>query len=544
MINAKSMLSFLAPLWLVALVVPQASSRPASPASVADAQANLPADAPAGLVHVDRAGLRLHAFELASDAYEGRYTGSRGQIKAASYIARYFASLGLLPLGDQREGGERTFLQHYQVERSFLDAEQCGISIGGETYRSGFGMLPGSVHAGAKLEGEFFFAGLGSPKQLPTGDLNSVIPVIFLRSRPLKIANPQIKLGMSFGLLARAQQIGGRLVAAGAKAAIFCMTTDENGIADVINMMGITPEKHRLKFGKDAGMSMGAEIPLVFASASLSSLILKQLAVTIDAAGKPTQGELAAPVLGSLNVEVAIDAEFLVPNVVAYLEGSDPELNSEALIYSAHMDHMGVRMDGDVFNGADDNASGSASLLEIAEAYAKGERPERSVIFLSVSGEELGLWGSKYYADHPTWPLAKLVANINIDMIGRVTSLSDEHEVSVTPSYRHKMYSSIGRRSAELAAKLGMGLTIGDVYYARSDHYNFARKGIPVVFFCDGEHEDYHQVTDHADKLDFAKMERITKLAYWTGFEVANAPQRPVVLGPHRGWLGEKRSKK
>ena len=157
-----------------------------------------------------------------------------------------------------------------------------------------------------------------------------------------------------------------------------------------------------------------------------------------------------------------------------------------------------------------------------------------------MSGEELGLWGSAFYADNPTWPLKKIVANINTDMIGRSGPESGPDQVTVTPSYQHGKFSTMVRDAAGIAKKLGLGLASGDKYYQRSDHYNFARKGIPVVFFCDGEHEDYHQVTDHADKLDPVKMERVARLAYWTGWMVAQANRRPATLGKQKSWMGSK----
>jgi Zn-dependent M28 family amino/carboxypeptidase len=227
-------------------------------------------------------------------------------------------------------------------------------------------------------------------------------------------------------------------------------------------------------------------------------------------------------------------------NVAAVLRGSDPQLAAEAIVYSAHMDHVGSRIDGEVFNGADDNASGSAGLLAIASAFANGkQKPRRSVIFLSVSGEELGLWGSAYYADHPTWPADRIIANINTDMIGRSGPESGPTEVTVTPSNRHRMFSTLVQEAARCGEQLGVTFSSGDKYYQRSDHYNFAKKGIPVVFFCNGEHEDYHQVSDHADKLDGQKMERIARLAFWTGWQTANADERPRQLGRRETWLGD-----
>ncbi|MHC5066496.1 MAG: M28 family metallopeptidase [Planctomycetota bacterium] len=501
----------------------------------------LPKGAPEAMARVDQEGLKRHAYVLASDEFEGRYTGTAGQLKAAAYIAEQFMSFGVEALGDQPEGGVRSFYQEFEVARSYLETDESGIEIGGETFRSGYGILAGAKSAGASVEGVFHFIGTGSPKNLPEGDLSKVIPVAHLRAPPLTINNPQIKMGAGLRQLFIVQGIAKRLAAKGAKSVLICMGNDENGIPDMVNMMGLTPEKHSLSFGGGISLTQDSAIPVAFANSELSARILGTLKVSMDEDGKPVQAELKEPVKGSLKLIVKEDPAFRVPNVVGYIKGSDPELAQEAVIYSAHMDHMGMRMDGDAFNGADDNASGSAALLEIAEAFANGPQPKRSVIFLSVSGEELGLWGSEYYASNPTWDLKKLVANINIDMIGRIADISGESEVSVTPSYRHKMYSSIGRRSAELAEQLGLGLTIGDKFYSRSDHYNFAKKNIPVVFFCDGEHEDYHQVTDHAEKLNYRKMEMIARLAYWTGWDVSNSAERPVVLGKHRGWLGKKR---
>jgi Zn-dependent M28 family amino/carboxypeptidase len=175
--------------------------------------------------------------------------------------------------------------------------------------------------------------------------------------------------------------------------------------------------------------------------------------------------------------------------------------------------------------------------MAIATAFAKSAaKPRRSVIFLSVSGEELGLWGSAYFAGHPTWELGNVVANINTDMIGRSGPESGPTEILVTPSHRHRMFSTIVQDAARHAEVLGASFKSGDKYYQRSDHYNFAKKGVPVVFFCNGEHEDYHQVSDSADKLDGVKMERIARLAFWTGWSVVEADERPRVLGRREGW--------
>jgi len=325
----------------------------------------------------------------------------------------------------------------------------------------------------------------------------------------------------------RAESINRELARRGAAVAVFCLSAESSSLADAMNTGALLPDKPLLAFDNNRGRRFSPhKIPSVFIGGEDGRRLREALG---RGDGKRNK------VRGSVQLAVGVDKRAHAMNVVACREGVDRKLNKEAVVFSAHMDHMGTRLDGDAFNGADDNASGTAGLLEIAEAFAT-EAPKRSIVFLSVSGEELGLWGSEYFADHATWPLARIVADINIDMIGRSTVLAGENAISVTPSHRHNQYSTLVRNAAHLAPEFELGLTIGDTYYQRSDHYNFARKGIPVVFFCDGEHEDYHKVTDHADKLDYAKMERVTRLAFWTGWMAAEAKHRPKRLGSQAGW--------
>lgn len=218
------------------------------------------------------------------------------------------------------------------------------------------------------------------------------------------------------------------------------------------------------------------------------------------------------------------------PNVAALLEGSDSLLRTQYIVFSAHMDHVGVGspVNGDsIYNGADDNASGTAAVLALAEAFSRAqERPRRSLIFLTVSGEEEGLWGSAYFASHTPVPLDSIVADLNIDMIGRnwrdtIVAIGREH-------------SDLGATVARVAAahpELRMA-TIDDPwpnenFYYRSDHYNFARRGVPVLFFFSGTHEDYHRPGDEIEKIDFEKETRIVRLLYYFGNEVANAQVKP-----------------
>ena len=212
-------------------------------------------------------------------------------------------------------------------------------------------------------------------------------------------------------------------------------------------------------------------------------------------------------------------------NVIGLFRGTDPEKAKEVVIYSAHYDHVGVDEKGEIFNGSDDNASGTSALLEIAEAFGDGPRPARSVAFLWVSGEEKGLLGSQWFSDHSTLPEGyKIVADINLDMVSR----NDGKTIGITPSDKHADYSTL-IPAARLAAK-EEGLTTkfdADEFYFRTDSYNFARKGIPVIFFFCGVHEDYHRPTDDFAKADFEKAARVARAAYRLGWEVAQAKEAP-----------------
>lgn len=221
------------------------------------------------------------------------------------------------------------------------------------------------------------------------------------------------------------------------------------------------------------------------------------------------------------------------PNVAAVLPGNDPELRDEYVILSAHFDHLGVgeAVDGDsIFNGADDNASGTAALLEIADAMMRlpeSDRPRRSVMFLPVSGEEKGLLGSRWFSDNPTVPLESIVANINIDMIA-----GDQHTDSVV--IIGKEYSDLGdlvdgvnADHPELNLVTSDDLWPEQRFFFRSDHFNFARREIPALFFFTGVHECYHQLCDNADFVDPDKAARIARLIFHATREIADRDERP-----------------
>ena len=212
-------------------------------------------------------------------------------------------------------------------------------------------------------------------------------------------------------------------------------------------------------------------------------------------------------------------------NVVGFFPGSDPERKKEVIVFSAHYDHVGVNDKGEIFNGSDDNASGTSSLLEIAQAFGQGPRPARSVAFLWVSGEEKGLLGSHWFADHASLPADhKIVADINLDMVSR----NDPKKIGLTPSPRHGEYNSLVPAAQASCKAEGMEAVFdADDFFFRTDSSSFASKGIPVIFFFAGVHADYHRPTDDFEKADLEKAARVARTAYRLGWQFAQGGEAP-----------------
>ncbi|SRX55229.1 M28 family metallopeptidase [Aequorivita sp. CIP111184] len=223
-------------------------------------------------------------------------------------------------------------------------------------------------------------------------------------------------------------------------------------------------------------------------------------------------------------------------NVVAFIKGS--EKPDEIVIISAHLDHVGTDKDGNVFNGADDDGSGTVSILEIAQAFQQavkdGNGPKRSILFLHVTGEEIGLYGSRYYTENPLFPLENTVCDLNIDMIGRI-----DPEKKNNPNYiyligSNKLSQELQDVSTEVNkkyTKLELDYKYDDPndpnrFYYRSDHYNFAKNNIPIIFYFNGVHEDYHKITDTPDKIEYDLMEKRAKLIFYTAWEIANRDKK------------------
>lgn len=227
-------------------------------------------------------------------------------------------------------------------------------------------------------------------------------------------------------------------------------------------------------------------------------------------------------------------------NIMAYIEGSDEELKEEIVVISAHYDHLGKR-GNEIYNGADDNGSGSTALIELAQAYAQakadGNGPRRSVLLMWLTGEEKGLLGSAYYVEHPIFPLENTIVDVNVDMIGRVDEAHKDNPKYIyvigadrLSSELHKINEDANQKYTQI--ELDYTFNAEDDpnrYYYRSDHYNFAELGIPAIFYFSGVHDDYHKITDTVDKIQFEKMETIARLVFHTSWELANRDKRIVV---------------
>ena len=268
--------------------------------------------------------------------------------------------------------------------------------------------------------------------------------------------------------------------------------------------------------------------------------------------GEPLGGfELSAA--KTLTLQIAAQTEMLSSrNIVAVLEGSDPVLKNEYVAIGAHYDHIGIGIpvNGDTINnGADDDGSGTVAVMAMAEAFAKGmQRPKRSILFVWHAGEEHGLWGSEYITEKPPVPINQIITQLNLDMVGRARAVGDNTpankdlaesgEVFVVGS---KMMSTelgeLSERVNNSYLKLKFNYKFDDpndperIFY-RSDHFNYARKGVPIIFYNDGSHVDYHQPSDSIEKIDFQQMEKIARTVFATAWELSNRPTRPRVDKP------------
>jgi hypothetical protein len=285
----------------------------------------------------------------------------------------------------------------------------------------------------------------------------------------------------------------------------------------------------------------GSALPVFYVSERVAEAWLGDVAAERKACKRKST---ARALSGTWSHRIAREVtSFTGRNVVGIVPGSESPLSKECVVLTAHYDHIG-RVDGQINNGADDDGSGTVTLIELAEACATAARegfaPRRTMLFMAVVGEEKGLLGSEWYSEHPVWPLDFTVANLNIDMIGRTDAAHPDNEryVYLIGSDRlstelHAVSETVNARFTQLALDYTFNAEDDpNRFYYRSDHYNFARKGVPVIFYFSGVHEDYHKPGDDAHKIRYGKMAEIGQLVFHTAWQLANQDRRIKVDRP------------
>jgi len=446
---------------------------------------------------------------ISDDSMRGRDTPSPELEQVGAYIASEFRRIGLKPGGDNG-----TFLQRYAIDRvQFVADSSMAIVHGGGDATLAYGrdfVFSDNMFENGDYAGDLVLltGTMGVVAQLDTAALAGKMLVLTARVR------------------SRAERQ--RLFAWHPAGVIVLTSASDADWSTVVDRSAQTQLR-------DPSRRVGPPLVLTVRTASLAPVLTRLGAdsAAVQQAAQAGAPLAAQPLRGALlHVHARIRAvdRKSAPNVVGILEGSDPRLKSEYLILSAHMDHVGVGrpVNGDsIYNGADDDASGTTAVVEAAEAFAQlRPRPKRSIIFLTVSGEEKGLWGSAYFADHPPVPITNIVADLNTDMVGRnwtdtIVAIGKEHsDLGAT-------LNRVGAAHPELRMQPIDDMWPQENFYGRSDHYNFARKGVPILFFFNGVHADYHRPSDSVEKIDAEKESRIVKLVFYLGLEVANAADRP-----------------
>ncbi len=488
-------------------------------------------------LQIKTADLQKHLTILASDSLEGRETGTPGNDMAAEYIANHFKALGLQATGE--EGG---YFQRVVFNRTGW--AHCSITVNDNTYKHLWDFLAfptmNDHMPDVKTDNVVFLGyGIDDPaySDYKNRDVRGKV-IMINKGEPMKrdstywISGTKQSTEWSKNIwkkLGVARENGVKMV--------FIIENDLKSFLDKNRRFLVSPS---LRLGSGEGDRS------IASHAYISPGIAKDIIGSHD---KKIKRWRKKNVKRAKTRDISMDTRLAMrmdksielitgKNVLGYIEGTDKK--DELVVVSAHFDHLGKR-GKDIFNGADDNGSGTSAVLEIAESLAlarkDGKGPRRSVLCLLVTGEEKGLLGSEYYSENPVFPLEATVADVNVDMIGRVDKkhAGDPHYIYVIGSDRlSSELHAINERANQDFAQLTLDYTYNSEedpnrYYYRSDHYNFARKGIPSIFYFSGVHEDYHRPGDTVDKIMFGKMEKVARLIFHTTWELANRSDRIVV---------------
>ena len=483
--------------------------------------------------YVTADGMKKNLTVLASDEYEGRETGQKGQKMSAEYISKYYKDLGIPPLKTLKDGYQQTF------PLAMFSPQELKISFSKKKFTQNKDYYTWANITGdtAFTINEFEFCGFGI-NTLVYNDYDKLDvknkAIMILAGEPIKADGNSI-ITQTTEQSIWTSNFRVKQTEAKKQGVKYLIIVDTN-IA-----VSYAQQEQRIKKGR---MSIDTktilEYPFViYISKQMANEILEASKQTIKSITEKTSS-IAKPIHFTQKAELEINLTqakqtLSAENVMAYIEGTD--LKNELLVLSAHYDHLGIQ-DGKIYNGADDDGSGTVAIMQLAKAFQEakkqGKGPRRSLLFLNVSGEEKGLLGSEYYTDHPVFNLENTVCDLNIDMIGR---LDEAHAKNANYIYligSDKLSSElhkISEQANKTYTNLQLDYTYNDEndpnrFYYRSDHYNFAKNNVPVIFYFNGVHEDYHQETDDVQKIDFSKMEKISKLVFFTAWQIANQTSR------------------
>ncbi len=465
---------------------------------------------------------KAHLTFLADDLLEGRETGERGQIMAAHYIRTHFMRVGLAPGLTENN----SYYQEYFIRKTQI--KEASIKIGKKSFAFGEGFF--STNLPKDLEGEWVFGGYGisqkSYDNLEGLEVQNKNVIIFAGS-------PEEDSEVSMSVVREWRS----------RADIF----EEKGTKNLLMILPDDWFQRMSRFARRQSLSTSnddSRLSILYISEDLAKALLAKAKTNPLKLKNAINNNAIVPKLSfkkmQLQYQANVDRNELIPtNVLGFLEGRDKK--EEIIVITAHYDHIGINRRGVINNGADDDGSGTTAVLELAEAFAlaakDGHRPRRSILFMTVSGEEKGLLGSAYYTAHPVYPLENTIANLNIDMIGRIDPTYEKRADSTNYIYligSDKLSTDlheIGEWANDTFTQLTLDYTYNDEndpnrFYYRSDHYNFAKHGVPVIFYFNGTHKDYHRPTDDVDKIKFDKAAKVTRLIFHTAWELANRAER------------------
>ncbi|MDZ7692211.1 MAG: M28 family peptidase [Balneolaceae bacterium] len=502
--------------------------------------------------------LKQHLSVLAHDSLAGRETGTEGQKIAAKYLARQYEQMGLTAMGD-----EGSYFQNFELSAVQRDSTVFKLYDGGGLVdhsvesQNATGNFIRAFGGADSLSGNIIFAGFGinDPANgvIHLGDMKLEGKWVLVFQQIPHIVEGDTLIDTAINGNERFRSI----IQKGAEGVLIIAPMKENEFEASAQQMAqlsyAEPQQLSLTYLNENSV---AELPQGYNTIkpSLAADILgipgginsleeyRQELIRNITEFSPTATGYSLSHTPHTS-RYTVDTE----NVVAMMEGSDPQLKDEVVVLTSHYDHVGIGQPdstGDtIYNGADDDGSGTVALLNIAkainEAKADGYAPKRSILFLHVSAEEIGLLGSRYYSDHPVIPMDKTVANINIDMIGRI---DPEHEKEGISRYAYIIGSelisseldSLLKTANAQSGQIELDKTYNDLndpnqFYRRSDHWNFGRLRVPFIFFFSGVHEDYHRPSDEIHKIRFDKMADIIQTIYATTVVVANEETPPEV---------------